>query len=226
MSQKTYSRRRVGKLGIAAAVGLSAPFLGARTANARDAKLVFWLQPNFNKVADDLLVAQTWDYARLRGLSRSDVQIETVPGGEVAKRMAAALDEAVALLTDGRRMDWARYARVLRCRTLRVAFGRLAEAVVERARAVDGLDASDWEWGLYDAEAGHLALANGEPAEAWLALAQARPQALRHVADAVARLGRAVEAGSSGGRVWRGEALMDVPAAYRPMEAPPCDSRP
>ena len=92
MSQKTYSRRRVGKLGIAAAVGLSAPFLGARTANARDAKLVFWLQPNFNKVADDLLVAQTWDYARLRGLSRSDVQIETVPGGEVAKRMAAALE--------------------------------------------------------------------------------------------------------------------------------------
>jgi multiple sugar transport system substrate-binding protein len=93
MSRKTYSRRQVGKFGIAAAAaGLSAPFLNIRTANARDAKLVFWLQPNFNKVADDLLVAQAKEYARLKGLSESEVQIEVVPGGEVSKRMAAALE--------------------------------------------------------------------------------------------------------------------------------------
>ena len=49
MNRKIYSRRAVGKFGVAAAaVGLSAPFLGVRRANARDAKLVFWLQPNFN----------------------------------------------------------------------------------------------------------------------------------------------------------------------------------
>lgn len=93
MSRKIYSRRAVGKFGVAAAaVGLSAPFLGARQANARDAKLVFWLQPNFNKVADDILAEQTMDYARSKGLKDSDVQIEKVPGGEVAKRMAAALE--------------------------------------------------------------------------------------------------------------------------------------
>jgi multiple sugar transport system substrate-binding protein len=92
MSQHHISRRRVGKLGIAAAVGLSAPFLSIRTAQARDAKLVFWLQPNFNKVADDLLVTQTMEYAKSKGLSKGEVQIETVPGGEVSKRMAAALE--------------------------------------------------------------------------------------------------------------------------------------
>lgn len=93
MNRKTYSRREVGKFGIAAAAaGLSAPFLNIRAANARDAKLVFWLQPNFNKVADDLLVSQAKEFARLKGLSESEVQIEVVPGGEVSKRMAAALE--------------------------------------------------------------------------------------------------------------------------------------
>lgn len=93
MSQASYSRRQVGKFGFgAAAAGLSAPFLNIRAANARDAKLVFWLQPNFNKVADDLVAAQVREYARLKGLKESELQIEVVPGGEVAKRMAAALE--------------------------------------------------------------------------------------------------------------------------------------
>jgi multiple sugar transport system substrate-binding protein len=92
MSRKNYSRRQVTKLGVIALAGLSAPFVGGRRASARDAKLVFWLQPNFNKVADDLLVEQTMEYARLKGLSERDVRIEKVPGGEVAKRMAAALE--------------------------------------------------------------------------------------------------------------------------------------
>ncbi|OSQ55735.1 hypothetical protein MCRY_20200 [Marivita cryptomonadis] len=91
MTRYTYSRRQFGKLGVAAAAGLSAPFLATR-ANAREAQLVFWLQPNFNKVADDLLEAQTMEYAKMQGLNESDVRIEKVPGGEVAKRMAAALE--------------------------------------------------------------------------------------------------------------------------------------
>lgn len=91
MAKVKYSRRQFGKLGVAAAAGLSTPMLATR-AHARDAKLVFWLQPNFNKLADDLLEAQTMEYARSQGLSDSDVSIEKVPGGEVAKRMAAALE--------------------------------------------------------------------------------------------------------------------------------------
>ena len=92
MTRKTYSRRDIGKFGFAAAAGLAAPYLNIRAAFARDAKLVFWLQPNFNKVADDLLVEQAKEYGRLKGLSGNDLQIEVVPGGEVAKRMAAALE--------------------------------------------------------------------------------------------------------------------------------------
>ena len=89
MIKNKYTRRQFGKIGIAA--GLTAPFIATR-AYARDTKLVFWLQPNFNKVADDLLEAQAMDYARSKGLSDSEISIEKVPGGEVAKRMAAALE--------------------------------------------------------------------------------------------------------------------------------------
>lgn len=92
MTERTYSRRQVTKLGLAAAAGLSAPFIGGRPAAARDAKLIFWLQPNFNKMADDLLVELTKEYAREQGLAEGDILIEKVPGGEVAKRMAAALE--------------------------------------------------------------------------------------------------------------------------------------
>lgn len=92
MTERKLSRRQVTKLGLVAAAGLSAPFIGGRRANARDAKLIFWLQPNFNKLADDLLVELTQEYAREKGLAEGEVLIEKVPGGEVAKRMAAALE--------------------------------------------------------------------------------------------------------------------------------------
>jgi multiple sugar transport system substrate-binding protein len=92
VTKNTLSRRDFGKLGLATAVGLSAPFIMTRSAFARDQKLVFWLQPNFNKAADELLIAQTYEYAKMQGLSESDVQIETIPGGEIAKRMAAAIE--------------------------------------------------------------------------------------------------------------------------------------
>lgn len=93
MSRKIHSRREIGRFGIAAAAtGLAAPYLNIRAAFARDAKLVFWLQPNFNKIADDLLVEQAKEYAKLKGLRDSELQIDVVPGGEVAKRMAAALE--------------------------------------------------------------------------------------------------------------------------------------
>lgn len=92
MTKYRYSRRQFGKLGLATtAAGLSAPMLATR-AHARDAKLVFWLQPNFNKKADDLLEAQAMEYAKMKGLGEGDLRIEKVPGGEVAKRMAAALE--------------------------------------------------------------------------------------------------------------------------------------
>lgn len=93
MAKTTITRRQFGKLGAgAAALGFTTNIFVPRRAHARDAKLVFWLQPNFNAKADDLLIAQTMEYARSMGLSDSDVSIEKVPGGEVVPRMAAALE--------------------------------------------------------------------------------------------------------------------------------------
>lgn len=93
MSRTRLTRREFNRMSAGvAALGFATEFFIPRRALARDAKLVFWLQPNFNTKADDLLVRQTMDYARSRGLSESDVRIEKVPGGEVVPRMAAALE--------------------------------------------------------------------------------------------------------------------------------------
>lgn len=93
MDKATLTRRQTIKLG-AASAAFTATFniVSPRKAAARDAKLVFWLQPNFNKTADDLLVDQTMAFARSAGLQDSEVEILKVPGGEVAPRMAAALE--------------------------------------------------------------------------------------------------------------------------------------
>jgi multiple sugar transport system substrate-binding protein len=93
MDKPTLTRRQTLKLG-AATAAFTATFniISPRKAAARDAKLVFWLQPNFNKTADDLLVDQTMAFAKSAGLKDSEVEILKVPGGEVAARMAAALE--------------------------------------------------------------------------------------------------------------------------------------
>jgi hypothetical protein len=93
MNKSTLTRRQTIKLG-AATAAFTATFniISPRKTAARDAKLVFWLQPNFNTTADDLLVAQTMAFAKSAGLNESDVEILKVPGGEVAPRMAAALE--------------------------------------------------------------------------------------------------------------------------------------
>jgi len=93
MAKLTLNRRQTIKLGAAtAAFTTTFNIISPRKTAARDAKLVFWLQPNFNKTADDLLVDQTMAFAKSAGLQDSDVEILKVPGGEIATRMAAALE--------------------------------------------------------------------------------------------------------------------------------------
>lgn len=93
MTKTKLTRRQFSAMGAgAAALGLTTNIFVPSRAHAREGELVFWLQPNFNAKADDLLVAQTMEYARSQGLSESDVRIEKVPGGEVVQRMAAALE--------------------------------------------------------------------------------------------------------------------------------------
>ena len=94
MAGTKVTRRTVLKAGVSAAAlaaGTSI-FKPLRSFGARKEKLVFWMQPLFNKEADELMVGQVRDYAKQAGLKDDELEIQTVPGGEVAKKMAAALE--------------------------------------------------------------------------------------------------------------------------------------
>src|SRR6516162_3532274 len=92
----TVTRRTLLKAagGAAAFAATTANVLTSRKAcaAARDQKLVFWLQPNFNPTADRILEDQTRAFAKQAGLKDSELQILKVPGGEIPTRMAAALE--------------------------------------------------------------------------------------------------------------------------------------
>ena len=87
------SRRAILKGGVAATLAATAHGLNPRkTFAARDHKLVFWLQPNFNATADQILEEQIRAYAKQAGVKDQELQILKVPGGEIATRMTAALE--------------------------------------------------------------------------------------------------------------------------------------
>src|SRR4029077_15250374 len=87
------ARRAIVKGGVAATLAATAHGLSPRkTFAARDHKLVFWLQPNFNTAADQILEDQIRAYAKQAGVKDQELQILKVPGGEIATRMTAALE--------------------------------------------------------------------------------------------------------------------------------------
>ena len=88
------TRRDLLKTGAAAATFAATTNLltPRRTLAARDHKLVFWLQPNFNPTADKVLEEQTMAFAKEAGLKDSEVQILKVSGGELAPKLTAALE--------------------------------------------------------------------------------------------------------------------------------------
>jgi multiple sugar transport system substrate-binding protein len=94
MAGKQVSRRTVLKAGVSAAAfaATTSIFTPMKTFAARKQKLVFWMQPLFNKEADEIMLGQVRDYAKQAGLKDDELEIQTVPGGEVAKKMAAALE--------------------------------------------------------------------------------------------------------------------------------------
>jgi multiple sugar transport system substrate-binding protein len=92
MGDTTITRRRALQVGAGTAAFATFNIISPRKTLARDKKLVFWLQPNFNPTADDLLLEQTMDFVKSAGLAESDIDILKVPGGEIAKQMAAALE--------------------------------------------------------------------------------------------------------------------------------------
>ena len=94
MESPKLTRRTLLKAGAGAAAFATTTniFTPLKTFAARDQKLVFWLQPNFNPTADKILEDQTRAFAKQAGLKDSELQILKVPGGEIPTRMAAALE--------------------------------------------------------------------------------------------------------------------------------------
>lgn len=94
MAEKRRTRRTLLKAGASAAAFAATTniFTPLKTFAARQQKLVFWMQPLFNPKADEIMLGQVRDYAKQVGLKESELEIQTVPGGEVAKKMAAALE--------------------------------------------------------------------------------------------------------------------------------------
>ncbi len=94
MKSQKLTRRTVLKAGVgAAAFAATASILTPlKTFAAREQKLVFWLQPNFNPTADRILEDQTRAFAKQAGLKDTELSILKVPGGEIPTKMAAALE--------------------------------------------------------------------------------------------------------------------------------------
>ena len=94
MKRHELTRRTILKAGLAAATFATTGnvFTPRKAVAARDQKLVFWLQPNFNPTADKILEDQIRAFAKQAGLKDQEVQILKVPGGEIAARMTAALE--------------------------------------------------------------------------------------------------------------------------------------
>ncbi len=134
MALTRLTRRRAVQLGAGtAAVAATPNLLLSRPAQAqdRDKKLIFWLQPNFNETADQMLIDQTMAFAKSAGLSDDEVEIVKVPGGELATRMAAALEVGappdVTRISENNILTWRENGHLLDITD-----------IVETMRAVDG----------------------------------------------------------------------------------------
>src|SRR5256712_11195122 len=86
------TRRQVLKTaGVAAAVTTSPWWLGGKSAAQRGKKLVFWHQPNFTPLADELQKQQVYEFAKQASLKETDVEDAVVAGEQAPQKPAAAL---------------------------------------------------------------------------------------------------------------------------------------
>ncbi len=144
MALNRLTRRRAVQLGAGtAAIAATPNLLLSRPAQAqdRDQKLIFWLQPNFNETADQILIDQTMEFAKSAGLSDDEVEIVKVPGGELATRMAAALEVGappdVTRVSENQMVTWRENGHLLDIsdivETMRAEEGGINEAIMPLA---------------------------------------------------------------------------------------------
>ena len=91
MKMKNSRRSFIKKSVTIGAIATSPYLIIPKVAEADKKKLVFWLQPNFNKAADQLLTEQIYKFAEENNISKGEISILKVPGSEVGKKMSAAL---------------------------------------------------------------------------------------------------------------------------------------
>ena len=93
MAERKATRRQVLKVaGVAAGVAAS-PWWLVKTSHAQRAKkLVFWHQPNFTPLADELQKQQVYEFAKQAGIKDTEVEYATVAGEQfTANRLASRL---------------------------------------------------------------------------------------------------------------------------------------
>src|SRR2546428_10543184 len=87
------TRRQVLKAtGVAAAVTTSPWWLVGKSAAQRGKKLVFWHQPNFTPLADELQKQQVYEFAKQASLKETDVEYAVVAGEQAQQKLAAAIE--------------------------------------------------------------------------------------------------------------------------------------
>src|SRR5881409_2288517 len=87
------TRRQVLKsAGVAAAVTTSPWWRVGKSAAQRAKKLVFWHQPNFTPLADELQKQQVYEFAKQAGLKDTEVEYATVANEQFDAELAAALE--------------------------------------------------------------------------------------------------------------------------------------
>src|SRR2546427_10428049 len=87
------TRRQVLKAaGVTAAVTTSPWWLVGKSQAQRAKKLVFWHQPNFTPLADELQKQEVYEFAKQAGLKDGDVAHAAVAGQTAQPKLAAATD--------------------------------------------------------------------------------------------------------------------------------------
>src|SRR2546428_308292 len=87
------TRRQVLKAaGVTAAVTTSPWWLVGKSQAQRAKKLVFWHQPNFTPLADELQKQQVYEFAKQAGLKDGDVEYAVVAGETAQPKLAAAIE--------------------------------------------------------------------------------------------------------------------------------------
>src|SRR5882724_6217268 len=93
MAERKPTRRQVLKAAGVAAAAAASPWWLVKTSHAQRAKkIVFWHQPNFTPLADELQKQQVYEFAKQAGVKENEVEYATVANEQMQNKLAAAIE--------------------------------------------------------------------------------------------------------------------------------------